>query len=65
MQLRNLPIYFRLVHRKFWENVSSLIWRVRLARLKGKQDTNLIAQILRYRCNIPEVKSECDWFISH
>lgn len=63
MQLRNLSIYFRLVHREFWENVLSLICRVRLARLKGKQDTNLIAQILRCRCNIPEVK--CDWSIYH
>lgn len=65
MQLHNMPIYFRLAHWEFRENASSLIWRVRLAHLKGKQDTNLIVQISRCRCNIPEVKSERDWLIYH
>lgn len=43
---------------ELWENVPSLIQRVRSAYLKGKQDANLIAQISCCRCNILEVESE-------
>lgn len=46
---------------EFWENVQSLIQRVRSAYLKGKQDTNLIVQISHCRCNILE--SERDLLI--
>lgn len=65
LQLCNLLIIISAfgVYWEFWENIPSLIHRVRSACLKGKQGTNLIAQILRCRCNILEVESEHDLLI--
>lgn len=64
LQFHNLLIIISSgVYWKFWENIPSLIQRVISAYLNGKQDTNLMAHILRCRCNILEVKSERDLLI--